>query len=176
MYELETYLATVVIKASEKDAPRTIGSHCKYCKAYQTSRCPESQKIVGALKRYADAPATMTVKAAARVLEIKDVLKSGVEYAEALVRNALENGEDIPGFYLGKPSKIRKVNDVKGFVEAVEAFGIPIESTPKISLPKIDKKIASMLDVSEDKAKEITSKKFGKFLYTNQGIKPLRRS
>jgi len=175
IYDLQALLYHGCKDAMAPDAPRALGSHCKYCKAFMTNRCPESTKLVPAIEKYGLTPAKLTLETAIKIGKVKEVLKQGVDASEALIRHTLEQGKKVPGYYLGKASKYKKIPNKKEFIKAAQASGIAVKTDITTNWTDIEKQLRKKRKCTVKQAKDIIESELGNYYTIQPGRRPLKK-
>ena len=122
LYWANSVLAPALRLASELNAPKHSGGHCRWCRAAGT--CPELRQTTEARALQAldsipagstqlPAPTALTPAQMAKVLEFSEQLEAWVKAVEGAALSQLKAGLSIPGFKLVRKGTHRKWKDSK---------------------------------------------------------------
>lgn len=104
-------LIKIADAASQPDAPRSPGEHCRYCKALGTALCPESVEQASALARFERTDLLPVGEELAAWLDKCAVAEQYIDMIRSHARELLANGQEIPGWVLKPDTPIRTIPD-----------------------------------------------------------------
>lgn len=174
-------------KATEVENPTVkVGSHCKFCPANGTEKCPESSehKFELAKQRFAEymqpekkelvlpAPEDMPLEWRKKILEAAEDFEHWINSVKNYTAiKAINNGEIPEGFKLVKQNKHRKYIDQKAAEEtAKELLGDKIYAPRKLLSPAQLEKLAKT-DEIKDKLETLWEKPEGDLILVKSSDK-----
>lgn len=125
LIEFANRLLAAARRTIQPNAPLVAGEHCRFCPA--SGICPEQHRVAVELAQVdfaieesvPPAPATMPVSMIAEMLPKMDVLEDWIKACRARVVQALEAGEEVPGFKLVAKRGVRKWTDEQAVADTL---------------------------------------------------------
>jgi len=108
----EKYIIHIIEEALKEDAPRTPGSHCQYCPALASNRCPETASDVITVRDSVTVTPPDVLPVPARCGEIFDAIKAVERYSKVFMESlkiaVLQNPEAWGGIFGSKKGSERR--------------------------------------------------------------------
>lgn len=172
-----------IITAAIQDKPTRIPSEaaCKYCRAFGTSRCPETQTIQ--LAPGSQLPAIESVKTLApvslvKLLDALPMVEKAIEAIKAEARARLESAPDALGneYYLAPGRSMRVIEDTaEAFINLPGIQEQDFFSACKLSLPELERAVAKSTGKKPKEAKALIQETIGHLITTKDTAPVIRK-
>lgn len=180
--DTSSFLQSIWEECHEDEAQLIPGSEqCQYCKALGTFRCPETKNMsLPAVKLRDDLDQYGGVEWAAKSLSLWKMHEKVADRLKGLIKAALVEGIDIPGWELGKPRNIRTIPDAatafnklqeKGLIDVNEFAGCCT-----VGLTALEARIKDRTGSTKKGATKMMEETLGDSILRSESAPPLKQS
>lgn len=112
-------LVQIADLASDPNAAREPGEHCRYCKALGTALCPESVEVASSVAKFSQSEILPRGEELAEWLDRAKVAEQLIDLLRSHAREEIAAGREVPGWTVTRDQEIRTLPDAVAAWERV---------------------------------------------------------